>query len=180
MIMNILNLLQRVFAPSIPIFGVPFTVIWPLVLLFMWRWSDKGMDVVWVLFASMILHEVGHAVAARLLGERLVGAGFGGYFAYVRPARGPDEINPLVNIAISLAGPAVNLGLGWVLGWFGYSDYSKWNTSLGIGNLMPFPPLDGHRALASLLALTPLTYGAGSFILTIILFLWLLLKGFFS
>ena len=171
------SLLGRLFAPSVPVFGVPFTIIWPVVLIFVWRYGRKDRGLAVVLIVSMLLHEVAHAVAAGLLGERIVGAGFGGYFAYVRVVRAFSELNPFVNIGISLAGPAVNLLLGWVFDFFGFSEYSRWNFKLGYGNLLPFPPLDGYRAMMSLLVLFSFSREAAGFILSLILFFLLFFGG---
>ena len=171
------SLLGRLFAPSVPVFGIPFTIIWPVVLIFVWWYGRKGRGLVVVLIISMLLHEAAHAVAAGLLGEQIVGAGFGGYFAYVRVGRAFSELNPFVNIGISLAGPAINLLLGWGFKLYGFSEYSRWNFRLGYGNLIPFFPLDGYRALMSLLVLFSFSRETAGFIISLILFLILFLGG---
>ena len=112
-------------------------------------------------FASLILHELGHAIQARREGVRTEGitlwlfggvAKLGGEF----PSAGAE-------LRIALAGPLVTLVIGsaallltaaWpqpgavrsVLAWLGYI-----NVALLVFNLVPALPLDGGRVLRALL-----------------------------
>ena len=108
-------------------------------------------------FASLILHELGHALAARREGMEIEGITlwlFGGVakFKGMFPSAGAE-------FRIALAGPLVTLGLGlvfvlvaWASGlpvavdgvaaWLGYINFLL----LGF-NLLPALPLDGGRVL---------------------------------
>jgi Zn-dependent protease/CBS domain-containing protein len=112
-------------------------------------------------FASLILHELGHAVQARREGIRTEGITlwlFGGVakIAGEFPSAGAE-------LRIALAGPLVTLVIGsaallatavWpqpgavrsVLAWLGYI-----NVALLVFNLLPALPLDGGRVLRAIL-----------------------------
>lgn len=110
-----------------------------------------------LLFASILAHELGHAVIARQRGVPIAGIDlhmFGGVAKMAAPPRSPND-----EIAISLAGPAVSLLLGaagiaanaampnGLLLWLGGA-----NLMLGLFNLLPAIPLDGGRVLRAVLA----------------------------
>jgi Zn-dependent protease len=112
-------------------------------------------------FASILLHELGHAVQARRDGMEIDGITlwlFGGVAAF--RGRFPSA---MAELRIALAGPLVSLVLGAVFvgvaatdaagepvdavaAWLGYI-----NLSLLVFNLLPALPLDGGRVLRSLL-----------------------------
>lgn len=121
-------------------------------------WSIASFAV--VVFGSILLHELGHAVVARRLKVR-VGEihihGFGGHVTL-----GPSP--PAKQLGISLAGPGAGLLLGlplWLL-WPGVEPVTDEivgqlvfvNVGWSIFNLLPMAPLDGGHALQSLLLLT--------------------------
>jgi Zn-dependent protease len=121
-------------------------------------------------FGSILLHEVGHAVAARRAGIGVTDIElfmFGGFTRMSRSAATPGQefriavAGPLVTLAIALAGAAVGvavLGLdslrdGATLGGDAPSDvFGLWlswivsmNVLLLVFNLVPAYPLDGGR-----------------------------------
>ncbi|MFN2608650.1 MAG: site-2 protease family protein [Acidimicrobiales bacterium] len=113
-----------------------------------------------VVFVSVLLHELGHAVAFRVYGQqpRILLQGMGGLTS------GSGPLAPGRDIAVSLAGPLTGLVLlGLPAWWLQHSagPASTWDTVLravvfvnvawsGV-NLLPVLPLDGGRVSASLL-----------------------------
>lgn len=115
------------------------------------------------LFASVLLHELGHAVTARLYGVQTLEMKLwflGGVAQFRDLPRSPGA-----EALVALAGPATSLALGallWlllplvhlgstattVLAYLGVT-----NVGLAVFNLLPAIPLDGGRVLRSLLAL---------------------------
>ena len=112
-------------------------------------------------FASVLAHELSHAIVARQLGLRVEGITlfiFGGATTIDEDSRSPRE-----EALIALAGPASSLLIGAVLlggnfvvaepayasallGWLGYI-----NVLLGLFNLIPGFPMDGGRVLRAIL-----------------------------
>ena len=102
---------------------------------------------------ALVLHEGGHALAARLMGVRVRGIVlhiFGGVTHLDR-----RSLSVRGEIPTSLGGPAVNLGLGLLyLAPPGLlQDFGLINLLFGVVNLVPAWPLDGGRLLRALLAL---------------------------
>ena len=143
------------------VFGIPlearvsFLVMLAAVLLFMGGLS--GIFVVLLAFASIVLHELGHALVARRLGVGVSGIElhfFGGLAKLTsQPASSRDEI------LIAAAGPAVSLalsGLGFLLslatGWSVFALLGAVNLVIGVFNLIPALPMDGGRILRAILA----------------------------
>jgi len=115
-----------------------------------------GVVIVSIAFASVLLHELGHAVVARRLGVDILGIelGFLGGAAKMgsMPRRAKDEI------AIAAAGPAVSLalagvgiGLGALIGSPLVSAVGWINLALAGFNLIPALPMDGGRILRAAL-----------------------------
>jgi stage IV sporulation protein FB len=115
-----------------------------------------GVLVIGLVFGSVLLHELGHALVARRLGVHVSGielSFFGGAAKMVQMPRSADH-----EIAIAAAGPVVSLvlagvgfGLGmathiWLLTWIGWT-----NLILAGFNLIPALPMDGGRILRALL-----------------------------
>ncbi len=115
-----------------------------------------GVALVLCVFASVVLHELGHALVARYLGVRVSGielSFFGGAAKMVQLPRTANH-----EVAIAAAGPAVSMvlgGLGLGLGaltqvslfaWLGWTNFI-----LAGFNLIPALPMDGGRILRALL-----------------------------
>jgi stage IV sporulation protein FB len=119
-----------------------------------------GLIVIGLVFGSVLLHELGHALVARRYGVHVSGielSFFGGAAKMVQMPRSADH-----EIAIAAAGPAVSLMLagvglglgsllhaspvGWLLGAIGWI-----NLVLAGFNLIPALPMDGGRILRAVL-----------------------------
>ncbi len=117
-----------------------------------------------VLVGSVLVHELGHALVARLRGLAVSGI----YlhlvpFAYVERGKPADEWR------VAVGGPLLSLLLGGALMFWVYATHDVpamelryWlqtplcfaaviNTAMGLVNLVPALPLDGGRALRALL-----------------------------
>ncbi len=116
-----------------------------------------GVFVVCIAFASILLHELGHAVVARKLGVRVSGIELGFFGGAAKMVQMPQNAN--AELAIAAAGPAVSLALGGaaiglgalthlpllvMIGWI--------NLVIAGFNLIPALPMDGGRILRALLA----------------------------
>ncbi len=149
------------------------------------------------LFAIVLLHEFGHALACRSVGGRaneIVLWPLGG-IAYVSPPARPGAV--LWSIA---AGPLVNLALilptalfwyfaaaqGWKDTWHDVYLFAQmmfvFNVFIFVFNMLPIYPLDGGQILQALLwfglgrwrslqvaSLTGMVFGSAMFLLTIVL-----------
>lgn len=123
----------------------------PLSLLVMAQ-LDAGRQCLWA-FGCMLLHELGHLLAARLLGLQALSL-------EVMPFGGALRISGLYRLpgrqlaAVALAGPAVSLLLAALCAQIPSRTgmaLAVINLSLGLFNLLPGLPLDGGRLLAALL-----------------------------
>jgi Zn-dependent protease len=127
-----------------------------LAVMFIWFGGLIGVFLVLLAFASVLLHELGHAVVARRLGVSISGielSFFGGAAKMVELPRSANH-----EIAIAAAGPIVSLGLagaGFGLGTVtgvGLLTLLGWINLLIAGfNLLPALPMDGGRILRALL-----------------------------
>jgi len=176
------------------LFGVPirlhFTFLLLLVFLIFIGIGGKQTGVttavyVIALFASVLLHEMGHALVARLYGlktREIVMYPIGGVSHLERQPTAREEL------LISLAGPVVNLVIAVAL-FASQRDFlpletlrvptdanlieriAVGNVLLGLFNLLPAYPMDGGRILRSLIArfktedqATEMAAGAGRFL----------------
>jgi Zn-dependent protease len=121
-----------------------------------------------LLFASVLLHEFGHITVARRFGVRTPAVTLLPIGGVAQMERIPEE--PRQELAISLAGPAVNLVIGGAivlaigglpahpdmeltnLGQAFWTHLAFANLALALFNLLPAFPMDGGRALRALLA----------------------------
>jgi Zn-dependent protease len=146
--------------------GVPVRVLptfFLMAALLGWGLQDILLIVLWVVivFVSVLLHELGHAFMYRRAGSdaSIVLHSFGGLtFGKSLPVRR--------DLAVSLAGPGINLLVGVPLVALAYSGVvtgstaesvlamAIWvNVGWAILNLLPILPLDGGHALVSMLTI---------------------------
>lgn len=141
-------------------FGFPIEINLSFLLLlglvFVAFGGIAGVVVVLCAFASVVLHELGHALVARHFGVRVSGielSFFGGAAKMVELPRTANH-----EVAIAAAGPAVSLalgGLGFGLAAITQVSAFAWlgwiNIILAVFNLIPALPMDGGRILRALL-----------------------------
>jgi Zn-dependent protease/CBS domain-containing protein len=164
---------------TVKIFGVPVRLHFTFVLLLVFlvfigvgERQSGGSTVVYVLalFASVLLHELGHTLVARHYGIGTVEIVMFPIGGVSRPERQPHARE---EFWIALAGPTVNLLLGiglmaWVVAQNGLVAVEQLreptdanlaerialgNLALWLFNLLPAYPMDGGRILRSVLAL---------------------------
>lgn len=140
--------------------GFPLELSWSFLLLLLVLVSVYGpltaVVGAFIVFGSVLLHELGHAVVARRLGVRISGIELGFFGGAAKMVELPRSANH--EIAIAAAGPAVSVGLaaaGFLLG----SALSAplvtqigWiNVMIAAFNMLPALPMDGGRILRALL-----------------------------
>jgi Zn-dependent protease len=120
-----------------------------------------GAGFVACLLLSVLLHEMGHALASRRLGTGVRGITLDLLGGYTDMERDPPR--PRVEAAVSLAGPAVSLALAVAAGAIAAAlpagapgtrllgQIAVANAIIAVFNLLPGLPLDGGRALHALI-----------------------------
>lgn len=161
--------------------GIEVKVHVTFLLLLAWIWfvhyRDGGAPAAWqgvlfvvLLFACVVLHEFGHAFAARRYGIRTPDITLLPIGGVARLQRMPDK--PAQELVVALAGPAVNVVIAavlfLVLGRAADADevahledprtdmlarLAGVNVMLVLFNLIPAFPMDGGRVLRALLAM---------------------------
>ncbi|MEO8552119.1 MAG: site-2 protease family protein [Kofleriaceae bacterium] len=128
-----------------------------LALVFVAFGGIAGVVIVCLAFASVLLHELGHALVARRVGVRISGIELGFFGGAAKMIDMPRTSNH--EIAIAAAGPAVSLalaGLGLGLGAITHIPVISWigwtNLILAAFNLLPALPMDGGRILRAALS----------------------------
>lgn len=116
----------------------------------------SGLVLAAVLFGSVLLHELGHALMARHLGVHIAGIELHFFGGAAKMSDAPRTAND--EVAIAAAGPAVSFALGGfglvlasLTGWGVLSLIGWVNMILGAFNLIPALPMDGGRILRALL-----------------------------
>lgn len=160
--------------------GIRLHVTFPLLLIWMavvhfqeasgWGAFIADVGFIAALFAIVVLHELGHAMAARRFGIRTHDITLLPIGGVAHLERMPD--NPRQELIVALAGPAVNVGLAVILAAavLVVSGQPAWsvsnlleggllvrllgaNVGMAVFNLVPAFPMDGGRVLRAFLAL---------------------------
>ena len=151
------------------ILGIPTKVESSFFVLSFFLAASRGQNLpllfewLLVVFASILLHELGHALVARKFGlsPSIKLYSMGGLTSWA-----PDvNLTPLKHLLISLAGPAAGFLFGGIVFFAGpavlgsspsqllavtYFDLLWVNVGWGIFNLLPMLPLDGGQVLLTL------------------------------
>jgi len=141
--------------------GIPIRIRWSFLFLlgfvYLAAGGFAGVLAILIAFASVLVHELGHAMVAKRLGVRIATIDlhfFGGAAQMIDPPRSArDEIAiAAAGPAVSLALAAVGLGLGGALALPFLTMVGSINLVLGFFNLVPALPMDGGRILRAALA----------------------------
>lgn len=147
-------------AGIVRVFGVELDVD-PLVIVFAALYALAGSLWQWaIVFASLMVHEASHAMAATGFGYAVARISITPIGA-VASLEGEIQSRPEAEAAVAMAGPMTSLilaSLGYLLLLYGNADREKVeffvgaNIALAIFNLIPAFPLDGGRVLRALMA----------------------------
>jgi len=123
-----------------------------------WAWRPGLAARYLVLLATLVLHEMGHALVSLALRGSRARVSISPVFGWAEVERFGDRREAIV----AAAGPATNLLLAGILGLAGAGlDFDLGRAALkdlaltanllmGVGNLIPLPPTDGGRILRAL------------------------------
>ena len=129
-------------APLVWGHDLPLRFVWPICL-------SVGEYVLFVAF-SVLIHEAGHAVCAKMLKHdvhTIVIHALGGW-THVETLTDPPRY---ADIPIFLSGPAVTLVAGCIFAFAGCKELATLNLGLGLANIVPAWPLDGGRVCQALI-----------------------------
>lgn len=160
---------------NIEIFGIPVEIsLWHFaVMLLFWvdgtlyvkrmhegakahNYITAGFFSLIVVFVSLILHEIAHAVVAIGTGVNITKAGLTFLGAYVTPEISLYDMSPFQELVISIAGPLSNFAIAGIFAFLVWSldesvaentfqYFSYINLRLGYLNILPIIPLDGSK-----------------------------------
>jgi Zn-dependent protease/predicted transcriptional regulator len=169
--------------PAGRLFGIDIRIHLTFLFLLFFVWSTpaqgptatlRGMGLVGIIFGSVVLHELGHALVARGSGipaKSIILLPIGGITILDEAHAIPDPLNSWKrDIRVAVAGPLVNLLIAGLSALIllavipGFSINARplmdasallrsivWvNVYLGLFNLLPAYPMDGGRALRAL------------------------------
>jgi Zn-dependent protease len=142
------------------LFGIPVQINFSFLILagiFAIARGLPGLLLLVVMFASVLLHELGHSLVARRLGVPILGIDLHFFGGAAKMGRMPSSARE--EILIAGAGPLVSFALGVVgivllliTGWSGFTYLAGINLILGAFNLLPALPMDGGRIFRALLS----------------------------
>jgi len=142
------------------LFGIPIQINFSFLVLagiFAIAQGLSGLVLLAVMFASVLFHELGHALVARRLGVPILGIDLHFFGGAAKMGRMPSSARE--EILIAGAGPLVSFVLGVVglvlllaTGWSGFTYLAWINLILGAFNLLPALPMDGGRIFRALLS----------------------------
>jgi len=138
-------------------FNIKVNVFSPIVWGYFTGFDLKGLFIISVVFVSILLHELGHAVVARRLGLKV-------RYISIHPLGGGALIrynnNPKDELWVTVAGLGVSFGiaivsflLAFILFPKLFSVIAAFNLAMFLMNILPIYPLDGGRALHSILSM---------------------------
>ncbi len=162
------------------VFGIQIELHFTFLILLAWvawdGWNEAGilggawsLTLISLLFLCVVFHELGHCLVARhyqIQIHRILLLPIGGMAQF-----GEIPRNPIKELLITIAGPAVNFGIvGLVYTFMGWPDKAfllsfsydlnglfvvllLFNLIMGFFNLLPVFPMDGGRILRAILAL---------------------------
>ena len=164
------------------LFGIDVKIHWSFLLLPAWLMfstllsggspatASASILLILAVFGCVVLHEIGHALAARKFGigtHDIVLYPIGGVASLLRIPK-----NPVQELVIAVAGPAVNVVIAAALfAWMAVvplAGFTGWlifnlawvNVGLVVFNMIPAFPMDGGRVLRSTLAMFTSHYRA--------------------
>lgn len=119
----------------------------------------SSVHAVFAALCTLIVHETGHIIVAKMMRERIIGVEFTPFGGILHCETGKSASKGIRGVAVAAAGPAANylslviLGIKGVQDVIGTSLVQKLiiaNTSMMMINLLPALPLDGGRIVLSI------------------------------